>query len=318
MPVRFDGAVGGYSAAADRAAAAARTHSTAAHHGALESEIATRTKRQEEAAAAAAAEAEAAAEASLLDMFPPWRLPGQPTRPRAVHIGPTAVELEWELLDGGGAVSGHQVRIDSGVSSFYLGCEASSIEKPCSLRHVARDARLCLWFHSSTPRCGCRWAVREASSSAWRTRRAMPRAWCCAGSRPAAGTRLKSLSPPHSRPRPTPSPTANQVRVRRRHPQRPRGLAIQPPLAARAHTLAARATATGARGRRRAGRPAHLMDGARARRRHRARRRARRAAVVRIRTTKDGDAAVGRQLRGSARPAAHGRRPACQQAVRAP
>ena len=111
MPVRFDAAGGGYSAAADRAAAAARSHSTAAHHGALESEIAARTKRQEEAAAAAAAESEAAAATSLLDMFPPWRLPGQPTRPRAVHIGPTTIELEWELLDGGGAVSGHQVRI---------------------------------------------------------------------------------------------------------------------------------------------------------------------------------------------------------------
>ena len=151
MPVRFDGAVGGYSAAADRAAAAARSHSTAAHHGALESEIAARTKRQEEAAAAAAAESEAAAATSLLDMFPPWRLPGQPTRPRAVHIGPTTVELEWELLDGGGAVSGHQVRIDSGVSSFCLDCEGPSVAKSCSLRHVARDARLCLLFHSSTP-----------------------------------------------------------------------------------------------------------------------------------------------------------------------
>ena len=134
MPVRFDEAGGGYSAAADRAAAAARSHSTAAHHGALQSEIAARTKRQEEAAAVAAAEAEAAAASPLMDMFSPWRFPSQPTRPRAVHIGPTTIELEWELLDGGGAVSGHQVRIDGGVSYCCLGCERPSFAEPWCLR----------------------------------------------------------------------------------------------------------------------------------------------------------------------------------------
>ena len=110
MPVRLDEAVGGYSAAADRAAAAARSHSTAAHHGTLEREIAARAKQHDEAAAVVAAEAKAAAAAPHLDLFSPWRFPGQPTRPRAVHIGPTTIEIEWELLDGGGIVSGHQVR----------------------------------------------------------------------------------------------------------------------------------------------------------------------------------------------------------------
>ena len=138
MPVRFDEAGGGYSAAADRATAAVRSHSTAAHHGALESEIAARAKRLDEAAAVAAAEAEAAAAAPLLDMFSPWRFPGQPTRPRAVHIGPTTVEIEWELLDGGGAVSGHQVRIDRGVSYFSLGCEGPSIAEPCCFQVMQR------------------------------------------------------------------------------------------------------------------------------------------------------------------------------------
>lgn len=96
------------------------SHSSTVHHAVLQGEIAARAKQEGDTAAAVAAVT--APVEPLLDLFSPWLLPGQPTRPHVVHVGPTTVEVEWELLDGGGVVSGHQIRMQVGGTGGFVVC----------------------------------------------------------------------------------------------------------------------------------------------------------------------------------------------------
>ena len=74
----------------------------------------------------------------------PWQLPGQPTRPRAVHISETSVEIEWNVLDGGGEVNGHRVRMQvGGDGGFVVAVEDT---KSAATRAVLQGLDSGMWY----------------------------------------------------------------------------------------------------------------------------------------------------------------------------